>query len=206
MIVVRISSEGVDMLHTIRAWGSRAFAAWIVILAFMSVSLIPSLGYVSRRPVNLLGHSEARIEAVYSPQANWLASPRVKQKKIVMKPTQAILCLAQNLYFEAANEPYEALAAVAATVFNRMNSNVYPASVCGVVYQPYQYSWTLDRDNWGKRPPSVFMTLAKEFIRSRDILTKEYPVTHFHRVDIQPVWSHTLAYVITLGQHKFYGL
>lgn len=186
------------MLHTIRTWGIRAFAVWIIVIACMSVAVTPTLEYDTRHDANPSTHSDARLDAV--------RSPRAKPKKVATKPAQAIVCLAQNLYFEAANEPHEALAAVAATVFNRMSSRVYPASVCEVVYQPYQYSWTLDRQNWNKRPPASFMTLAREFMQSRDILTEEYPVTHFHRVDVQPAWSHTLTYVATLGQHKFYGL
>ena len=44
-------------------------------------------------------------------------------------------CLAEAVYFEARSEPPEGQAAVAQVVLNRMKSGLYPASICGVVYQ-----------------------------------------------------------------------
>lgn len=44
-------------------------------------------------------------------------------------------CLAEAIYFEARSEPEAGQAAVAQVVLNRARSGLYPASVCGVVYQ-----------------------------------------------------------------------
>ena len=33
---------------------------------------------------------------------------------------------------------------VANVTMNRVNSGIFPNSVCSVVYQPYQFSWTLE--------------------------------------------------------------
>ena len=44
-------------------------------------------------------------------------------------------CLAEAVYFEARSESAEGQAAVAQVVLNRVRSGLYPASVCGVVYQ-----------------------------------------------------------------------
>lgn len=53
-------------------------------------------------------------------------------------------CLATAIYFESRSEPVSGMAAVAMTVLNRVNSNRYPDTVCEVVYQPYQFSFTLE--------------------------------------------------------------
>ena len=44
-------------------------------------------------------------------------------------------CLAEAVYFESRSEPEEGQAAVAQVVLNRATSGLYPASICGVVYQ-----------------------------------------------------------------------
>lgn len=116
-----------------------------------------------------------------------------------------VLCLAQVLFFEAGTEPREGLEAVAAVVFNRMQSPLYPSSVCGVVYQPAQFSWTLDAQKLSEIPPRRFVRLAQQFLRRPDILTNAYwKITHFHQMNITPRWSEQLELVATYGHHKFY--
>lgn len=48
--------------------------------------------------------------------------------------------LANLIYCEAGGEPYEGQVAVGAVVMNRVMSSVYPDTVTGVIYQPYQFS------------------------------------------------------------------
>lgn len=55
-----------------------------------------------------------------------------------------VRCLAQNVYFEARGEPTEGQLAVAMVTMNRVRSDMYPSSVCGVVWQRRQFSWTHD--------------------------------------------------------------
>lgn len=120
------------------------------------------------------------------------------------KPTNPVLCLAQNIFYEAGNEPYEAQQAVAATVFNRVAMPWYPNTICGVVYQKRQYSWTLDYSRWKRRPPSRYMELAKTFLQERDMIVAVLDVTHFHHVDISPKWAGQLQFAGTIGAHHFY--
>jgi len=51
-------------------------------------------------------------------------------------------CLAEAMYFEARGEGNHGLDAVALVTINRKNHKDYPGSICGVVYQKGQYSWT----------------------------------------------------------------
>lgn len=53
-------------------------------------------------------------------------------------------CLARNIWFESAYEPYEGQRAVGLVTALRTVSGEYPASVCATVYQRVQFSWTLD--------------------------------------------------------------
>lgn len=56
-------------------------------------------------------------------------------------------CLVCNCYHETRGESLEGKIAVAKTVLSRARSNDFPDSVCGVVYQPSQFSWTFDSNS-----------------------------------------------------------
>ncbi len=51
------------------------------------------------------------------------------------KSTRENRCVAEAIYFEARGESGEGQAAVAQVVLNRVSSGLYPATICGVVYQ-----------------------------------------------------------------------
>ena len=51
-------------------------------------------------------------------------------------------CLAQNMYFEAGNQPVAGKIAVSQVVINRTNHMNYPSTICGVVYDAkYRENW-----------------------------------------------------------------
>lgn len=56
---------------------------------------------------------------------------------------QEALCLARNIYFEARGEDLRGQEAVASVTLNRVRSPEWPGTVCDVVYQPFQFSWTI---------------------------------------------------------------
>jgi spore germination cell wall hydrolase CwlJ-like protein len=116
-----------------------------------------------------------------------------------------VLCLAQNLYFEASTQPIDGLMAVAATVFNRQHSTQYPTSVCGVVYQPWQYTWTQQRSRWQSIPPRKYMELARRWLAVPEWVRAQFPpITHYHRTDVTPAWAAQLSPVMHIGPHMFY--
>ena len=53
-------------------------------------------------------------------------------------------CLAQNIYFEAGNQPLAGKIAVANVTLNRVEHDKFPNNVCDVVYQTKEWrtSWT----------------------------------------------------------------
>jgi spore germination cell wall hydrolase CwlJ-like protein len=59
-----------------------------------------------------------------------------------------INCLAQNIYHEARGEPVSGQLAVAYVTLNRKQDTRFPDTICSVVYQRNQFSWT-------KHNPSV---------------------------------------------------
>ena len=49
--------------------------------------------------------------------------------------TRELECLTRNIYWEAANEPFEGKVGVAQVTMNRVESGRFASSVCAVVYQ-----------------------------------------------------------------------
>ena len=66
----------------------------------------------------------------------------VNESKIPNSLHQQMVCLAENIYFEARAEGIEGKAAVANVTRNRFNSSLFPNTYCEVVQQgPVRESW-----------------------------------------------------------------
>ena len=57
------------------------------------------------------------------------------------QPTE-VDCLARNIYHEARGENEAGWMAVAWTTLNRTQDGRFPSTICKVVNQPHQFSWT----------------------------------------------------------------
>lgn len=55
------------------------------------------------------------------------------------------ICLAETIYYEARGDSLIGREAVADVVLNRVNHKVFPNSICEVVYQKGQFSWTKNK-------------------------------------------------------------
>ncbi len=114
-------------------------------------------------------------------------------------------CLATTIYFESRGEPVPGQFAVGSVVLNRVLSQQYANTVCEVVYQPYQFSWTLlkqpvirDKKAWHTAQQIAWILLNKEF-KSNVGNSLDY---HSKKVNPKLARHYTKASVI--GQHIFY--
>jgi len=120
--------------------------------------------------------------------------------------TAELHCLALNIYHEARSESDEGKFAVAQVTLNRVRSHRYPDSVCKVVWQRGQFSWT--RDGRSDRPRNLraweealwVATTAYDF----NPLNMVGRATHYHAVYVRPFWSVAHRRVGRIGQHIFY--
>ena len=129
-------------------------------------------------------------------------------------------CLASNIYWEARNQPLLGKVAVAQVVFNRVNHNRYPDTICNVVKQTKfypsgridlhscQFSWYCD----GKKDEPLqheyisyerSFELAVNFIADRPIDITEGS-THYHNDRVNPYWTADLEKVVQIEEHIFY--
>ena len=121
----------------------------------------------------------------------------------------AATCLALNVYFEARSEPVSAQFAVAQVTMNRVLSDKYPDTVCGIVWQRKQFSWT--HDGKSDRPPEeqawrrakwVAAVTLNDVDNSVDILPRS--ALHYHADYVKPYWVSSLVKVAQIGRHIFY--
>lgn len=118
-------------------------------------------------------------------------------------------CLALNIYFESRGEPILGQKAVAWVTLNRLKSKKYAKTICGVVYQKGQFSWTFD--GLSDRPKSkkqwdaslrIARLVVQEFERGK--LDPTHGATMFHAKHVHPQWKKKYKMVLRIGNHIFY--
>lgn len=130
----------------------------------------------------------------------------------------ASLCLAMAVYYEARGEPIEGQAAVAQVILNRVADSGYPDTVCGVVTQPYQFSFLNHLKNVPVEQRVNIMvqkiTDKGAWNRSKaiakDVMMRRKPkisALYYHANIVTPEWSRStkLVKLLTIGNHIFYG-
>jgi len=117
-------------------------------------------------------------------------------------------CLASAVYFEARGEPMQGQLAVAEVVLNRTRSGKYPTSICGVVEQPWQFSFVnatkripnANRASYAWRKAVAIARIAQD--RVSDTLTDD--VLWYHADYVAPSWGRRLNRTQKIGLHIFY--
>jgi hypothetical protein len=118
-------------------------------------------------------------------------------------------CLANAVYFEARGESLQGQLAVAEVVINRAASGRYPASLCGVVVQPAQFSFVhrgriplADKASEAWRRAVGVARVAAEGMAPR-LLPQS--CLWYHANYVSPSWGRRLAETTRIGLHIFYS-
>lgn len=123
-------------------------------------------------------------------------------------------CLQQNLYFEARNISDLSMEAIGWVTMNRVDSSRYPDTICGVVWDDRQFSWTHDgksdrpSDNileqraWN-RAGRVAMQVLNSYVRDEDSPVGD--AMYYHADYSRPVWRHELTRVAQIDNHIYYA-
>lgn len=129
------------------------------------------------------------------------------------RPTNAVDCLTQAIYYEARSESEEGQAAVAEVILNRARSGRYPRDVCDVVYQrnarTCQFSYTCDgsigRTRVNARSWATAERIAREVHAGRAQTLLPARSVNYHANYVAPGWGRRLERVRQIGAHIFYG-
>jgi hypothetical protein len=124
-------------------------------------------------------------------------------------------CLAKAIYFEARGESDEGQAAVAQVVLNRVASGLYPATVCGVVFQNRhrwhgcQFSFACEGKSLRISEPDAWQKaerIAANVTNGKTYVSDIAGSTHYHANYIRPRWATRLEKTDVIGHHIFYKL
>lgn len=114
-------------------------------------------------------------------------------------------CLALVVYVEARGEPLDGQLMVAEVVLNRVAIEAYPDTVCGVVFDPKQFSGLnqpvdlvaiLEDDAWGTSIDIAYAALSGNTLGTN--------ATHFHNQKARPYWVDSMDKLGVYGKHTFY--
>lgn len=134
---------------------------------------------------------------------------------VTMKERERQLqCLAQNIYWEAASEPFEGKVAVAQVTINRANHTKFPNDICRVVYQKTvfmdkivcQFSWFCEGNYKVKAVHKPFYeeseAVARKVLLEGFRLDGLKDAIYYHADYVNPKWNKEKVAVI--GRHIFY--
>ena len=138
---------------------------------------------------------------------------------------QDIRCLVSNLFFEARGEGVKGMQAVSNVTINRVRSTKYPNSICAVVFQRKQFSWT-KQEQWStieqvlrgdigaskrfnqKDVVGYYQALeiaSKAVLNpSRAIVVVPEDTLWYHAEYVRPSWASRLKKIKKVGKHVFY--
>jgi len=115
----------------------------------------------------------------------------------------AVRCMAENLYYEAANQSLPGILAVGHVTLNR--ARAARLDVCAVVHAPSQFSWTLQRERANPDPVAFagMLDLARGLLRSPGP-DPTHGATYYHATYVSPAWARGMRRTTKIGAHVFY--
>jgi len=161
----------------------------------------PAVRFISQEVVQPLPGAEQRpAEGDFASLAELVASiPADGEMSNDMR------CLAGAIYFEARGEPLAGQLAVGQVIINRAESGKFPASYCGVVYQPSQFSFVrggrmpaINTSSIAWRNAAAIARVAHEGLWDSPVRDALY----FHASYVKPAWRRTR--VARVERHIFY--
>lgn len=151
-----------------------------------------------------IGSSTLQQEPIQEP----IQEPQVAE--VIQEPPepeinqQELNCLARNIYFEARGEGLNGMRAVGHVTINRVNHRAFRNTVCGVVYQRGQFSWTSgnyrvrENQSWQRS-----LDIAENIYTGEDTDITNGAV-YFHNRSVFPSWAARFTRTAIIGNHYFY--
>lgn len=169
-----------------------------------AIMIIASVLFVYNAIVAAIDYHYKRVEA--SAPSVTLVDARYIEKQLS--------CLARNIYWEAAGEPFEGKVAVAQVTMNRFESGKFAESVCGVVHQKTtvynkvicQFSWLCENKHQVKPVNQAIFKESEEVAKMVLLEGFRLPsikeALYYHADYVDPRWKKER--VTKIGRHIFY--
>ena len=129
-------------------------------------------------------------------------------EKTAHEDRQEIYCGAQNVYFESQGEPSLGMVAVSQVVLNRVKNKKWPDTICQVVWQDKQFSWTHDGKSdkiplLSKYQRRIWMKSVYMFLIAHTEKDVTNGATHYHNTSVSPWWTKDMIVTAHIGNHIF---
>ena len=112
-------------------------------------------------------------------------------------------CMELNLYYEARGEGRAGLIAVGHVTLNRKKNKNFPNTICGVVYQPWQFSWVkTQKVSKNKQVPEHIREIAYKLVVTKTIADNTGGALFFHNYTVGPF---NRKFKKIIGNHIFYS-
>jgi N-acetylmuramoyl-L-alanine amidase len=181
------------------------------IAAPQSLSVTPAVRTVAQQAVTTVTSTSTSIAR----EASWLYSHGWNLAALADKYGAGSAlddeanCMAVAVYHEARGESVEGQLAVARVIMNRAASGKYPTTWCGVVKQPWQFSFvnphsgylpSVDQasDAWRKAQGVTRLAMANV------VPSLPTDCLWYHANYVAPSWGRRLTRVSQIGAHIFY--
>ena len=122
-----------------------------------------------------------------------------------LDPVQ-VECMALNIYHEARSESLEGQIAVAHVTINRVEHKNWPSTICEVVYEPKQFSWTHTIKDHTPKEAKAY-EIARVIARDVMIGNVDDPTNgavFYHANYVKPNWVEYTDLSKVIGNHLFY--
>ena len=145
-------------------------------------------------------------EAAWLARNGWHLASLVDRYATGAPLTDQAQCIAVAVYHEARGETLEGQLAVAKVIMNRAASGKYPSSWCGVVKQPWQFSFVNPKTGDYPAVNEASAAWKKALGITRLAVAKAVPsltddVLWYHADYVAPSWGRRLTRVDKIGAH-----
>ena len=188
----------------------QAFAQQVKNLPVVQAVVKTSVPTTSAAPTTVsLVNSDAAVarEAGWLQKAGWPLYALVDKFSTGAPLSDEANCIAVAVYHEARGESLEGQMAVAQVIKNRAMSGKYPSDWCGVVKQPWQFSFVrhgqfpsvdVNSEAWRKAVGITRLAVANA------VPSVPKDCLWYHANYVAPGWSNNLQRVEKIGAHIFY--
>lgn len=187
------------------------FMVMSVVIAYFALSERPEPKVVIKHPVIRTTYIKYDIQIadiktkIKSVSIKTKSVSKKEIKKPVPKPEPKIddetYLLAQIIHAEAKGEPYEGKLAVGNVIINRKNSDQFPDTIKGVIFQKGQFQPVSNGSIYNK-PGSEALQAAKEVMNGKRVVGNQ--ALYFYNPAISTSdWIFSRKTLTTIGNHRF---
>jgi spore germination cell wall hydrolase CwlJ-like protein len=186
-----------------------------MVFVICAISLYVNLDFSNKVHVYpVVFHEVVQIKPIHPPIDHQRPVQTLSKNDLSEYEQKELKCLAKNMYHEAGGEGYLGWFAVGMVTMNRVLSEKYPKSVCGVVHQnngkSYQFSWAGTKKALTKPSEELYNRIEQLALLIYVRYEKLHDITEgalfFHANYVRPYWVNKMKKTVQIGNHIFYTL